>query len=821
MGMAHLWHRQGVRRARCPGRLAAPVMTVRLLRRLFSADVLGLIVVLVALQAFVYGLGSSLRTTDTSAFFWVCLLAALIGFGLSKRNLNGIPVAVGMILLGLIGVWILGARLTGPLLEVGKAILDVLPEVRPAIRAQTSVDTTAIAERWMIVMQASSALSMRVQTWLFSQSQNGFVNDPLMRNLVWVFILWLVAAWMGWFARRRNAMAALLPCIILLAIILSYSEYRVEALWTIVVSLLLLMGIWNYRNHTERWESKKVDYSDSIRYDSSQAVIFLSLILGAVAFITPSISWREVRDFLRERDRGKSELAETLGVQQKPAPVQHIPLPKPTLPRDHLLSGGYAHSQQIVMIVRTGELVSILSPDLPPEAPRHYWRSTTYDTYVGAGWVTSSAPSQTHQPNTPLIPGLLNGYQPLHMDVEMVEPEGKLFWSGTLFSADVPLKVNWRLRPASYLFADQSSLLQADIFSALTQERVYRAEAYLPLVTVEELRTASTEYPQSIRDRYLQLPTSVPGRVLELAQQLTNGKQTAYDKVKAIEAYLRTYPYDLEVLAPPPDRDVADYFLFELKKGYCDYYATAMVVLARASGLPARFVSGYAPGSYDISKAAYVVRELHAHSWVEIYFPQIGWIEFEPTSAQPEIEIPPSSKEVVNAQPDETATRLLNRFRLETLLYWGSPLAIVILSLLLYFTWIERWLYMRLAPAVAIEKIYRQLYRWGRPLAGERTTAETAHEFMGKFSDRIQSIERRSRFGRFLFRARHDVRLLTELYQDSLFAHYTLDAQASKTALDTWKYLRLRLLLARLSNFMNRVIPRRAKQPGQRNVASQ
>jgi transglutaminase-like putative cysteine protease len=726
-----------------------------------------------------------------------------------------------MILLGLIGVWILGARLTGPLLEVGRAILEVLPEVEPAIRAQTSVDTTAIAERWTIVMQASNALSMRLQAWLFNRSQDVLVNDPLVRNLVWVFILWLVAAWLGWFAQRRNAMASLLPCIVLLAVILSYSEYRVEALWVIVVSLLLLMGIWNYRNHTERWERKKVDYSESIRYDISQAVIFLSLIIGAVAFVTPSISWREVRDFLRERDKGKNELAETLGVQQQRIPVQHIPLPKPILPREHLLSGGYAHSQRIVMTIRTGELVTVVSPDLPPEAPRHYWRSTTYDMYVGAGWVTSSAPSQTHQPNTPLIPGLLNGYQSLHMDVEMAEPEGKLFWSGILFSADVPLKVNWRLRPGSNLFADQATLLQADIFSALTPERGYRAETYIPLITVEELRAASMEYPQSIRDHYLQLPTSVPARVLDLAQQLTNGKQTSYDKVKAIEAYLRSYPYDLEVPAPPPDRDVADYFLFDLKKGYCDYYATTMVVLARASGLPARFVSGYAPGSYDISKAAYVVRELHAHSWVEIYFPQIGWIEFEPTASQPEIEMPLSAKDVVDAQPDETATRLLNRFRLETLLYWLSPLAIAILSLLLYFTWIERWLYMRLAPTVAIEKIYRQLYRWGRPLAGERSTAETAYEFMGKFSDRIQLIERRSRFGRFLFRTRHDVKLLTELYQDSLFAHHTLDAQASRTAFDTWKYLRWRLLLARLSNFTNRVIPRRAKNLGRRNIAAQ
>ena len=773
-------------------------MTARLLRRLFSADVLGLILVLVALQAFVFGLGSSLRTTDTSAFFRVCLLAALIGFGLSKRDVNGIQVVVGMILLGLIGVWILGARLTGPLLEAGKAILDVLPEVRPAIRAQTSIDTTAIAERWMIVTQASNALSMRVQTWLFHQSQNVFVNDPLVRNLVWVFILWLVAAWLGWFAQRRNAMAALLPCIILLAIILSYSEYRVEALWVIVVSLLLLMGIWNYRNHTERWERKKVDYSDSIRYDISQAVIFLSLIIGAVAFITPSISWREIRDFLRERDKGRNELAETLGVQQQRIPVQHIPLPKPTLPREHLLSGGYAQSQQIVMTVRTGELVPVVSPDLPPEAPRHYWRSTTYDTYVGAGWVTSSAPSQTRQPNTPLIPGLLSGYQPLHMDVEMVEPEGRLFWSGVLFSADVPLTVNWRLRPESKLFADQSTLLQADIFSALTPERVYRAEAYLPLVTVEELRAASTEYPQSIRDHYLQLPTSMPQRVLDLALQLTEDKQTVYDKAKAIEAYLRTYPYDLEVPAPPADKDVADYFLFDLKKGYCDYYATAMVVLSRAAGLPARFVSGYAPGSYDVSKAAYVVRELHAHSWVEIYFPQIGWIEFEPTAAQPEIEIPPSAEEVLHAQPDDTATRLLNRFRLGTLLYWLSPLAIVFLSLLLYFAWIERWLYTRLVPSAALEKIYRQLYRLGRPLAGERSRAETAYEFMAKLIDQLNVLAESSRSTNYLDRASQSVEYLTEIYQASLFADHIIDKKDVRTALNTWKHLRLRLLRARL-----------------------
>ena len=795
------------------------MIRIRVLRRAFSADAMGLILVFAALQALIYGLSSSLRNTDTKQFLWVCLLAAIIALGLSRRNSNGIAAAVGLIVLGIIGVWILGARLASPILDFGNAVLSVIPEIIPAIRSKLPIDTTAISDAWLVIAQASNALSARVQTWAMSLNRNVTVNDALVRNMAWLLILWLIAAWMGWFAARRNAIAALLPSIILLALITSYSEHRIETLWLMVFILLLLMGIWNYRNHTAQWERRRVDYSDSIRYDVTQAVLLLSLAIGIIAFITPSISWREIRDYLR--NRGENEIAETLGVQQQQVPAQAVPVQKPSLPREHLLSGGYAQSQQIVMTIRTGELPPVSNPVLIAEAPRYYWRSTTYDTYVSEGWITSSAPGQRYEANTPLIPGLLNGYRALHLDVEMVEPEGKLFWSGILFSADVPIRADWRLRPQASLFTDQSALLQADLFAAVSQASIYRVEAYVPLVTVEELRTASADYPEAIRERYVRLPKSVPERVRQLARQITQDKSLAYDKAKAIEAYLRTYPYDLEVPAPPSGQDVSDYFLFDLKKGYCDYYATAMVVLARASGLPARFVSGYASGSYDAANAEYVVRELHAHSWAEVYFPEIGWIEFEPTAAQPEIELPPSEEEIVGAKTDDTASRLLNQFRLETLLYWLSPVAVVLLGFLLYFTWIERWLYMRLAPTVAIEKIYRQLYRWGRPLAGERTKAETAYEFMGKLIDRIQDIERRSRFGRFLFRARHDVSLLTDLYQDSLFAHHALDKQASRTAIDIWKYLRLRLLLARLSNFTSRVIARGARNLYQRKIASQ
>lgn len=787
------------------------MIALRLLRRLLSAEALGLLMVAVALQALTFGISSSLRNTDTTYFFWVCLLAALIAFGISKRGFNGLPASVGMTALGILGVWILGARLASPLLDLGNALLTLVPQIIPAIRFDTPIDTTAVNDAWLVVIEASNALSLRVQTWAMSLNRNVTVNDALVRNMVWLLIMWLVAAWMGWFAGHRNAMAALLPSILLLALITSYSERRIETLWLMVFVLLLLMGIWNYKNHTVRWEQIKVDYSDSIRYDVSQAVILLSAVIGLLAFITPSISWRDIRDFLRER--GENELAETLGVEQQPIAAQAVQAQTPSLPRDHLLSGGFAQSQEIVMTIRTGELPPIVNPALTTAAPRYYWRSTTYDMYVGAGWVTSSAPPQRLSANTPLIPGLLNGYKSLHLEVQMIEPEGKLFWSGILFSADVPIRADWRLRPPSDLFVDQSALLQADLFAAASGARDYRAESYVPLATIEELRAVSTAYPEEIRERYLRLPNSVPERVRELASEITSDKQTPYDKAKAIESYLRTYPYDLEVPAPPEDQDVADYFLFDLKKGYCDYYATSMVVLARSVGLPARFVSGYASGSYDAANAEYVVRQLHAHSWPEIYFPEIGWIEFEPTAAQPEIVLPLEDEELLTAPQDETATRLLNQFRLETLLYWLSPFAVLLFGLILYFTLIERWMYMRLAPAAAVEKIYRRLYRMGRPLAGERTKAETAHEFMHKLIDRIETIQERSRYTGYLSRASREVEYLTDVYQQTLFAHHTLDRKDVKTALSTWKHLRLRLLLARVHVVVRRAFSRKPIMP--------
>jgi transglutaminase-like putative cysteine protease len=95
---------------------------------------------------------------------------------------------------------------------------------------------------------------------------------------------------------------------------------------------------------------------------------------------------------------------------------------------------------------------------------------------------------------------------------------------------------------------------------------------------------------------------------------------------------LRQYPYSLEVTGPPPNVDPVAYFLFELQAGYCDYYASAMVVMARSLGLPARMGVGYLAQPAD-EAGVQTIRQLHGHSWAEIYFAGVGWVEFEPTGS--------------------------------------------------------------------------------------------------------------------------------------------------------------------------------------------
>lgn len=151
----------------------------------------------------------------------------------------------------------------------------------------------------------------------------------------------------------------------------------------------------------------------------------------------------------------------------------------------------------------------------------------------------------------------------------------------------------------------------------------------------EILRNSNQSYSDKLRfiqQHYMNIPSEFPQRVNDLVDELTKDYDNALDKILAIQDYLQNnYQYTLEPPYTPADRDFVDHFLFDLKEGYCTYFATAMTVMARAAGMPARYVEGFLMPSRPNSRRVYEVKNLNGHAWVEVYFHGIGWLPFDPT----------------------------------------------------------------------------------------------------------------------------------------------------------------------------------------------
>jgi hypothetical protein len=163
-------------------------------------------------------------------------------------------------------------------------------------------------------------------------------------------------------------------------------------------------------------------------------------------------------------------------------------------------------------------------------------------------------------------------------------------------------------------------------------ELSYEASSVPATSTPEQLRAAGSKYPADIRTMYLQIPTLDP-RVVELARQATAAAANPYDKAVALQSYLQTrFVYTLDQGSSSSTDPLAN-FLFVRKAGHCEYFATAMTVMLRSLGIPARYINGFQTGEFNDVGGDFIVRASDAHSWVEAYFPGRGWITFDPTPA--------------------------------------------------------------------------------------------------------------------------------------------------------------------------------------------
>ena len=265
---------------------------------------------------------------------------------------------------------------------------------------------------------------------------------------------------------------------------------------------------------------------------------------------------------------------------------------------------------------------------------RSYWRSHAFDFYDGTSW------SQSNKDVITLKRRYGVRFQmstPLGASVEQARQlEGQEIVQSFTIVHDQPNLIFAAYRPTEvFITAETISVDAGDGLRTpepLKAGMTYSVISRRPEFNPELLRAASTSYPPVISQRYLQLPSNITQRVINLAHRLTEPHDNPYDKALALNDHLLTeYPYNFFPPPHKPGAEVVDTFLFEDRQGFCEMYVTSFVVMARSLGLPARLVTGYGSGDYNPITNYYEVRFSHAHSWAEVYFPEYGWVPFDPT----------------------------------------------------------------------------------------------------------------------------------------------------------------------------------------------
>ena len=544
-------------------------------------------------------------------------LGFLCSWWFAHRRLPGWGAAIVMAALGVLAdlIWGVHALAFWPLVRQSATWLIWLV----GKRAISAPAVTYFGDQWASL----ATFARRVSWWLAGVFSGQGVADNLVLIGVAGLLAWGVAAWTGWWlVRRGQPFVALLPTGLLLAQLVFYLDQGVHWLVIYLGSMVLLLGLARLELLMQRWDAAGVDYSPEIRLEVAMVGVAIAGLVMVLAPFLPLPSLRTVSDafwrvFREPYQSFEDRLEQSFpGVRPGRSLVPASGVAAGGLPRAHLLGGRPELREEVALRVR-------VRGALPGE--RLYWRGQTFARYNGHGW--ENEPAALDQGFAAGMPWTdepaMAARHPVLSAVEVVAAT-----RAVVYAAGEPISVD---RPYHAVQRAPGDLIALRLPDAATR---YTVLAEVTTATPEQLRAAPTTYPRAISELYLELPEELPAELAALAAEITRGAQTPYERALAIEAALRQIPYSLDVPIPPPDREVVSWFLFELRRGYCDYFATAMVVLSRLNGIPARLAVGYAQGSYDGRGDLYTVTEMDAHSWPELYFPEYGWIPFEPTPAQ-------------------------------------------------------------------------------------------------------------------------------------------------------------------------------------------
>lgn len=462
------------------------------------------------------------------------------------------------------------------------------------------------------------------------------------------------------------------------------------------------------------------------------------------------------------------------------------------------LSAAYPFSSSL-SLTGTPRLSSQVVATVQSPAQNVYLQARWYDTYNGEDWTNGDTIMMDFSPGESLPSRTLMTY-PLRQNITLMSPgqEDYLLGAPGISAISLPATLMtyvWNDEPVAW-FAQQGA-------AAVTQYQVISSVSDADAQTLRTVVQAAdqghylTEYDQLYP--FLLLPPDLDPRIAHLAEQITTGIPDMYDKAVALETYLRThYTYNLNIQLPS-GREAVSWFLFDSgNQGYCTFFASAMAILARSLGIPARVISGYAPGSYDSSSGLQIIRGTDAHSWTQIYFNGFGWINFEPTSSFPTFNhsLPtlasPSSPQMRAVSP-ASGNAVLAAFRgtLTTLLSALIPFALL-LSLLCLLA------IQRLQPRTRAAELYRSVCVLARWAGCRPSSSQTPREFI----QRLLLV---------LPQAKGPLERLCDLYVRERWAHPASAEHPRSTGelqevADLWVELRPRLVRAILRRGVRRLL---------------
>ncbi|MGH2597604.1 MAG: transglutaminase TgpA family protein [Actinomycetota bacterium] len=275
------------------------------------------------------------------------------------------------------------------------------------------------------------------------------------------------------------------------------------------------------------------------------------------------------------------------------------------------------------------------------------WRAEGFDTFDGTQWTISDRTTESlvtqwgDGPNAVVLPSDLSGMIGPVPTVHVTQT----FYIDTpqpnvLFAAAVPEQIYF---PSGGLKVDHFGSIRSPVL--LDSGLIYSVVSEIPVTDGRTLRLANPQELSSVDPAYLQLPSELPDRVGELARSVTAGLTNEYDRVQALQSWIhRNTTYDLNVPRDPAGVDAVDHFLFVTRTGFCEQIASSLAIMLRTIGIPTRLVTGYGPGERNPLTGYFEVRQSDAHAWVEVYYPGIGWVPYDPTFGVPEAAPHPSSR---------------------------------------------------------------------------------------------------------------------------------------------------------------------------------